>query len=265
MPAFNYGSVKVRGVSLGGWLVLESWITPSIFDNAGDDRIVDEYTFGEYQDQAKAIAVLQAHWDSWITESDFRDIAAAGLNHVRIPIGYWAFDVSGGEPYIQGQHFYLEKAVSWAEKYGLKVIINLHGVPGSQNGFDNSGQLTSNPSWYLSQSNVDRTRAIIKQLANTYKESSVVTAIAALNEPKGFLNDDMLRVTTQYWYDSYGDIRYPYGTLQEGNTVLIISDAFLGLNQWRTFMPSANYSGVMMDIHKYQLFSDDVSTTSDEY
>ncbi|KAG6876479.1 hypothetical protein C0992_012826 [Termitomyces sp. T32_za158] len=133
-PGFNYGSDKVRGVSLGGWLVLESWITPSIFDNTGDFRIVDEYTFGQYQDHTKAFAVLQAHWDSWITESDFRDIAAAGLNHVRIPIGYWAFDVSGGEPYIQGQYPYLERAVSWAEKYGLKVIINLHGVPGSQNG-----------------------------------------------------------------------------------------------------------------------------------
>lgn len=32
----------------------------------------------------------------WITEQDFSDIAAAGLNHVRLPIGYWAWDVSGG-------------------------------------------------------------------------------------------------------------------------------------------------------------------------
>lgn len=40
----------------------------------------------------------------------------------------------------------------------------------------------SRRSWYLSQSNVDRARAIVKQLANTYKESSVVTAIAVLNE-----------------------------------------------------------------------------------
>ena len=32
----------------------------------------------------------------WITEADFADIAAAGLNHVRLPIGYWAWDISGG-------------------------------------------------------------------------------------------------------------------------------------------------------------------------
>ncbi|KAG6900511.1 hypothetical protein C0993_009464 [Termitomyces sp. T159_Od127] len=77
-PGFNYGSAKVRGVNLGGWLVLEPWITPSIFDNTGDSRIIDEYTFGQYQDHAKALSTLQAHWDSWITESDFQAIAAAG-------------------------------------------------------------------------------------------------------------------------------------------------------------------------------------------
>lgn len=31
-PPFNYGTDKVRGVNLGGWLVAEPWITPSLFD-----------------------------------------------------------------------------------------------------------------------------------------------------------------------------------------------------------------------------------------
>ena len=50
------------------------------------------------------------------------------LNYVRIPIGYWAYDVSGGEPFIQGQRQYLDKAIGWAAKYGLKVIVDLHGT-----------------------------------------------------------------------------------------------------------------------------------------
>ena len=49
------------------------------------------------------------------------------LNHVRIPIGYWAFDISGGEPYVQGQLPYLKKAIIWAETHRLKVIVDLHG------------------------------------------------------------------------------------------------------------------------------------------
>ena len=56
------------------------------------------------------------------------------LNHVRIPIGYWAFEVGPGEPYITGQLPYLQKAVTWAGNHNLKVIVDLHGAPGSQNG-----------------------------------------------------------------------------------------------------------------------------------
>jgi glucan 1,3-beta-glucosidase len=37
---FNFGQDKVRGVNLGGWLVLEPWITPSIFE-ATPGNVVD--------------------------------------------------------------------------------------------------------------------------------------------------------------------------------------------------------------------------------
>lgn len=106
------------------------------------------------------------------------------MTHVRLPVGYWAFDVSGGEPFIQGQLPYVQKALDWARVVGLKVIIDLHGAPGSQNGFDNSGQLKrSGPEWHLNPTNVERTNAIVKTLAETFSgDSDVVAAIAPLNE-----------------------------------------------------------------------------------
>jgi len=93
---FPYGSKTVRGVNLGGWLLLEvnatrplpcwwiltcsqPWITPSLFDNTGNKAIIDEWTFGQKQDYNTALAALTQHWDTWITEQDFKDIAAAGL------------------------------------------------------------------------------------------------------------------------------------------------------------------------------------------
>ena len=57
------------------------------------------------------------------------------------------------EPYLVGAYDYLKIAVTWARSLNLKagrlephsrlsilsqVMIDLHGVPGSQNGFDNS-------------------------------------------------------------------------------------------------------------------------------
>ena len=46
----------IRGVNLGGWLLLEPWITPSIFEevnvegNPNKGKIVDEYTYAQYVD-----------------------------------------------------------------------------------------------------------------------------------------------------------------------------------------------------------------------
>lgn len=67
-------------------------------------------------------------------------MANAGLNFVRIPIGYWSVAPIPGEPYIQGAYDYVPRALDWAQAAGLKVVIDLHGAPGSQNGFDNSGR-----------------------------------------------------------------------------------------------------------------------------
>ncbi|KAI9511874.1 exo-beta-1,3-glucanase [Russula earlei] len=261
-PGFPYGSETVRGVNLGGWLLIEPWIKPSLFDATGNPAIVDEWTFTQLQDRSVATAALQNHWNTWITEADFQAIAAAGLNHVRIPIGYWAYQVGPGEPYIQGQHDYLVKAIGWAATYNLKVIIDLHGAPGSQNGFDNSGHKLPFPTWQSNQTNVARTNDVLKLIANEFSSNpNVVPMIGPLNEPAGFDGQQMLDVTRQYWYDSYGSIRYPNGQL--GDIVPLIHDAFQPLSYWNNFMPRDQFTGVAMDTHIYQMFSDQQVALSD--
>jgi glucan 1,3-beta-glucosidase len=126
--SFDYNSEKVRGVNLGGWFVLEPWITPSLFEPwANGGGVVDEYTFTKALGKGTAQSQLNAHWGSWITEADFQEIASFGLNHVRIPIGYWAVAPVDGDPYVQGQLTYLDRAIGWARNAGLKVMLDLHG------------------------------------------------------------------------------------------------------------------------------------------
>ncbi|KAJ7170174.1 glycoside hydrolase family 5 protein [Mycena filopes] len=255
-PGFPYGTEKVRGVNLGSWLVLEPWINPSFFDNTGNPAIVDEWTFCQLQSHSTALAALTNHWNTWITEADFAAIAAAGLNHVRLPIGYWAFEVGPGEPYIQGQLPYLSKAITWATNHNLKLIIDLHGAPGSQNGFDNSGHKVSTPGWASNNTNVQRTDAIIKTIANMVKNNVAnVPIIAPLNEPAGFDGDQILTVTRQYWFDSYGNIRFPFGSSQQSNTVELIHDAFQPLSFWNGVLTPPDHQGVAMDTHIYTIFS----------
>lgn len=123
---FDFGNEKIRGVNLGGWFVLEPWITPSIFEATSDD-VVDEYTFCETLGSTEAYNRLSSHWSSWIQESDMYSIAAAGMNFVRIPIGYWSVPGIDSTPYVQGAYDYLGAACDWAAGAGLKVMIDLHG------------------------------------------------------------------------------------------------------------------------------------------
>lgn len=258
---FAYGSTPIRGVNLGGWFVLEPWITPSIFNNTNNTAIVDEYTFGQLQDFPTALDVLQQHWDTWITEDDFIAIAAAGLTHVRIPVGYWSVPTGASiSPYIPGAWPYIQRAVGWARLHGLHTIIDLHGAPGSQNGYDNSGQRTSSPQWALNSANVNATLAVIQVLASVLGPN--VDAIELLNEVAGFLGSAWDSAVRQYWQSGYAVVRQAAGD----NVVVVIGDAFEGVDSWQGFSLNPRNNRVMMDYHEYQIFSTlELSRSEDEH
>lgn len=236
-------------MNIGGWLVAEPWITPSLFDDTGDDRIVDEWTFGQYA--SNAYGRLQAHWSTFYTEADFAAIAAAGLNHVRIPIGYWAFDTSAGEPYVHAnQADYLERAVQWASNHGLKVVIDLHGAPGSQNGFDNSGHKGA-VDWPNDQNNANRALGVISTIAVRFaKYDGTVTAIELLNEPAGYVGGNMMSFTKNYYNSGYYTARSKFG-----NAAVMIHDGFMGLPYWNGYMQPTQYQEVLLDTHIYSVFT----------
>ena len=69
-------------------------------------------------------------WDEFYVEEDIQTLAANGISHIRIPVGYWIWDVAEGEPFPappanddEGQRFYLKRLLKWAENAGLKVMI----------------------------------------------------------------------------------------------------------------------------------------------
>lgn len=57
----------------------EPFITPSLFEATGNNDIVDEWTFCQYQDYDTAQAALKNHWDTWFTEDDFAKISGKSL------------------------------------------------------------------------------------------------------------------------------------------------------------------------------------------
>lgn len=151
--------------------MLEPWITPSIFPGVDQSLgIVDEFTLTHQLGTDAALAILRPHWDSWCTFADFQKIANAGFNTVRTPIGYWAYSLVAGETYTQGAAVYIDATVDWARVVGLKIWIDLHGAPNSQNGFDNSGHRTA-PGWQHGDT-VTETLAVLEIISGKYAQAS---------------------------------------------------------------------------------------------
>lgn len=240
-------------MNLGGWLVLEPWITPSIFQAYPMSKgIVDEYTLCDVLgNQTAHDDVLQQHWDKWVQLGDLQKIADSGFNVVRIPIGYWAYE-SFGSPYAQGAAPYLDKAIDWARQTGLKVIIDLHGAPRSQNGFDNSGQRMDTPQWTTGDS-VAQTLQVLQTIQDKYGDSSyddVIAAIEVLNEPLTTELD--LDTVKQFERNAYGQQRQ-----SSQSRVVMIEDGFQNANSYNGWLTpdDQNAQNVALDHHEYQVFT----------
>ena len=144
-------------------------------------------------------------------------------------------------PYIPGAWPYLLQALNWAKSYGLHVIVDLHGAPGSQNGYDNSGQRTNNPVWATNDANVNRTLEILSVIADNI--GGMIDVLELLNEPAGFTNSQWASVIRQFWQDGYNVVR----TVAGSNMKIMIGDAFLGVQSWEDFLQYPSAQGVMID------------------
>lgn len=135
----------MTGVNLGGWLVLEPWITPSLFyrflNKPNITTAMDSYTFCETLGPVEGNKVMRAHWATWVTEDLIGNLSTRGVEMVRLPIGDWTLNPYG--PYkgcMDGAADQIDWLYNTAAKYNITVWLDVHTAKGCQNGFDNGGQ-----------------------------------------------------------------------------------------------------------------------------
>ena len=157
-------NMKIKGVNLGNWLVLEKWMNPALFEGTTAE---DEYYLPRQLSPEVYEARIKIHRSEYITERDFVTIKRMGLESVRIPVPYFIF--GDREPFI-GCIEELDKAFNWAEKYGLTILIDLHTVPMSQNGFDNGG-ISGVCKWAQDPDEVEFALSVLERLAQRYGTS----------------------------------------------------------------------------------------------
>ena len=247
--------MPIRGVNLGGWFSLEPFITPSMF-NSYDSKlgIVDEYSLTQHLGPSDAAKTLEQHYSQFMNEQTFQDVQAAGFDHVRIPYSYWAVTTYPGDPYVPKISWrYLLRGIEYARKYGLRVNLDLHAVPGSQNGWNHSGRQGS-VGWLNGTDgalNAQRSLDLHTQLSAFFAQpryDNVVTIYGLVNEPKMTVlpEQDVLDWTTKAI-----DIVRKNGVKQ----TITFGDGFLGLPNWQGKL--AGIDNLVMDAHQYVIFNVD--------
>lgn len=161
----------IEGVNLGGWLVLERWMTPSLFKGT---EARDEISFMKTPGATKK---LKTHRDSFITEDDWRWLSENGVKLVRLPVGYWVLSGADG---FAGAKGYLDWAFTMAEKYGVGILLDVHALKGSQNGEMHSGVIGAVDWWRYRHENIQ----FIAEIAERYSSSPALWGVEVINEPK---------------------------------------------------------------------------------
>ena len=250
---------KIVGVNLGNWLVLEKWMQPFLFE---ENCAEDEVWLNRKVPAKKLRPLMKKHRDTYIEEADFAKIAAHGINAVRLPVPYFVF--GDRKPY-SGCIEYVDQAMDYAEKYGLKVLIDLHTVPGGQNSYDNGG-ITGVCKWHRNPKEVAYVLYVLERLGKRYGHRKGLLGIEVLNEPISFRvylfapsrkqaldqgeaigsSHVPMRFLKTFYKEAYETLR----AVMDPEKLIVFHDGFR-LSRWKDFFVKNGMKNVMLDVHVY--------------
>ena len=256
----------VKGVNLGNWLVLEKWMSPGLFAGTTAE---DEYYLPTQLPPEVYEARIKTHRSEYITERDFATIKNIGLNAVRIPVPYFIF---GDRPPFIGCIEELDRAFAWAEKYGMKILIDLHTAPMSQNGFDNGG-LSGVCRWAQLPEEVEFELNVLEKLAERYGKREGLLGITPINEPCTERTWEVLGVQRRYppvdpklaegsapitmdflkefYKNAYARIRRH----MDEDKYVVFHDGF-ELKEWKEFFAEQDFRNIVLDTHMYLMVAE---------
>lgn len=247
---------KLRGVNLGGWLVLEKWITPSLFAGL---QATDETSYCVELGEAEATRRLHHHWNTFITRDDFAWLQRAGIDAVRLPVGHWLLGKGYPShrsyhevryPYVVGGLAIVDQVFEWAREFGLRVVLDLHAAPGCQNGFDNGGILGV-CEWHTKEEYIQYSLEVLERLAQRYQDHPALHGIQVLNEPSWDIPTDLLQ---RYTLEAYQRIRR---FCPPEKVTVVFHDGFRSFREYAGFLQEPVFRNVAIDIHRYQCFAGD--------
>lgn len=208
----------IKGVNFGNLFIAEGWMTVNslgalmnedgsyVKTSTDGNYIVEEYEeiFQEEMDEVlsrftdeQLQELNDAYFESYCTEADFQLIKDLGMNTIRLPMYYRNFLTTHDRYRLSDEELCsmnfedielvfdkLDTFLAYAEKYDLKVIIDMHGVMGGQSGFEHCG--TRDIDFWDNEEYIEFMCNLWRAIAEHYLDSdysSTILAYDLANEP----------------------------------------------------------------------------------
>lgn len=129
----------------------------------------------------------------------------------------------------------------------MKIIVDLHAAPGSQNGWEHSASRDGSQEWGNTDENMQQTVAVIEFLTARYAKSPSLYGVQLINEP---LSPGVsLESLSKYYKLGYEAVR------RHSSEVFVLVANRLGPMEPRELFPlMSGLQGTVIDLHYYNLF-----------
>ncbi|MFR2626662.1 MAG: glycoside hydrolase family 5 protein [Collinsella sp.] len=242
---------RILGVNLSGWFIPEPWVTPSLYAATGASNAAE---LQEAMGTAAYNERMRRHYETFVSEDDFRRLAQIGLNAVRLPVPWYAFGSQESDASYISVVDYIDRAIEWAAKYDIRVLLDLATVPGGQ-GDSNDSPATPEAvaEWHSSTNGRHVALDVLERLADRYGEAESLLGIELLDTPQMSVRKSLFTMTdgipAHYLRNFYRDAYELFRSYMPEDKIVVFR---LGASQRvEAFMRGAKYKNVYMDLHLY--------------
>ena len=272
----NGNKIQLTGVNAGNILLQEGWMSPFALEplkNEDGSYVKDkdgniqypEFSEEEFRKGLKnnpnlagydLDELMKIYWDCYFQESDFKIIKEElKFNAIRLPFYYLNIlneDLTLKEESVA--FAYLDWFIEQAGNNELYIILDLHGAPGSQNGYEHSGAEFREANLWKSTENVEATIKLWDFVSTHYTQTRPelgkwIATYDIMNEP----TYEYTTVTTKECWDVFDRI---YDVIRENNDNHVITMEgcwdFSRLPDPKTY----GWENVQYEYHWYNWWSD---------
>ena len=254
----------LNGVNIGNWLLWETWmgfVPEYTHDWAHYDTLeVLTERFGT----EKTAEIEKVFMDNFITENDIAQIEKLGFNCVRVPFWYRNFMNEDGT-WLTSNHnenpgfMRIDWLIETCEKYGIYIILDMHGAPGGQSKNHSTGKAGRNE-LYEVESKMNTCVELWTTIAERYKDNKIIAVYDLLNEPQnngGYSGDYSWEAGSQ---EAAAQTNKAYDILYKAIREVDNNHIFSFEGIWSTdVLPNpeeCGYENVMYQLHIYDTSTD---------